>query len=77
MLAKVQSCAVIGLDAEPIFVEVDIATGLERITLVGLPDTAVRESGERVRAAITNSGFFFPQHRLTINLAPADLRKEG
>lgn len=77
MLAKVQSCAIIGLDAEPIFVEVDIATGLERVTLVGLPDTAVRESGERVRAAVTNSGFFFPQHRLTINLAPADLRKEG
>ncbi|HMN31417.1 MAG TPA: YifB family Mg chelatase-like AAA ATPase, partial [Caldilineaceae bacterium] len=57
--------------------EVDIATGLERMTLVGLPDTAVRESSERVRAAITNSGFFFPQHRLTVNLAPADLRKEG
>jgi len=77
MLAKVHSCAVIGLDAEPIHVEVDIASGLERVTLVGLPDTAVRESSERVRAAVTNSGFFFPQHRLTINLAPADLRKEG
>lgn len=77
MLAKVHSCAVIGLEAEPIHVEVDIASGLERITLVGLPDTAVRESSERVRAAVTNSGFFFPQHRLTINLAPADLRKEG
>ncbi|NJN82141.1 MAG: YifB family Mg chelatase-like AAA ATPase [Caldilineaceae bacterium] len=77
MLAKVHSCAVVGLDAEPIHVEVDIASGLERVTLVGLPDTAVRESGERVRAAVSNSGFFFPQHRLTINLAPADLRKEG
>ncbi len=77
MLAKVHSCAVVGLDAEPIHVEVDITTGLERITVVGLPDTAVRESSERVRAAITNSGFFFPQHRLTVNLAPADLRKEG
>ena len=77
MLAKVLSCAVIGLDAEPIHVEVDIASGLERTTMVGLPDAAVRESGERVRAAISNSGFFFPQHRLTINLAPADLRKEG
>lgn len=77
MLAKVHSCAVVGLDAEPIYVEVDIASGLERVTLVGLPDTAVRESSERVRAAVTNSGFFFPQHRLTINLAPADLRKEG
>lgn len=77
MLAKVHSCAVVGLDAEPIHVEVDIASGLERVTLVGLPDAAVRESSERVRAAVTNSGFFFPQHRLTINLAPADLRKEG
>lgn len=77
MLAKVHSCAVVGLDAEPIDIEVDIASGLERVTLVGLPDAAVRESGERVRAALSNSGFFFPQHRLTINLAPADLRKEG
>ncbi|MEZ4706735.1 MAG: YifB family Mg chelatase-like AAA ATPase [Caldilineaceae bacterium] len=77
MLANVHSCAVIGLDAEPIQVEVDIASGLERVTIVGLPDAAVRESIERVRSAITNSGFFFPQHRLTINLAPADLRKEG
>jgi magnesium chelatase family protein len=77
VLAKVQSCAVVGLDAEPVHVEVDIATGLERVTLVGLPDAAVRESSERVRAAVTNSGYFFPQHRLTINLAPADLRKEG
>ena len=77
MLATVLSCAVIGLDAELVRVEVDIATGLERVTLVGLPDAAVRESSERVRAAITNSGFYFPSHRLTINLAPADLRKEG
>ncbi len=77
MLATVHSCAVVGLDAAPIHVEVDIASGLEKTTVVGLPDAAVRESGERVRAAVTNSGFFFPQHRLTINLAPADVRKEG
>ncbi len=77
MLATVHSCAVVGLDAAPIHVEVDISSGLERTTVVGLPDAAVRESGERVRAAVTNSGFFFPQHRLTINLAPADVRKEG
>lgn len=77
MLAQVHSCAVIGLDAQTVHVEVDIANGLEKVTLVGLPDTAVRESSERVRAAITNSGFFYPQHRLTVNLAPADLRKEG
>jgi magnesium chelatase family protein len=77
MLAKIQSCAVVGLEAAPVQVEVDIAHGLERLTLVGLPDAAVRESGERVRSAITNSGFYFPQHRLTVNLAPADVRKEG
>jgi magnesium chelatase family protein len=77
VLAKTLSCAVIGLDVELVQVEVDIAYGLERVTLVGLPDTAVRESSERVRAAITNSRLAFPSHRLTINLAPADLRKEG
>ncbi len=77
MLAKVLSCAVVGLDAFPIHVEVDITAGLEKVTLVGLPDAAVRESGERVRSAITNSGFYYPAHRLTVNLAPADLRKEG
>ena len=77
MLAQVQSCAVVGLDAEPVRVEIDIASGLEKVTMVGLPDAAVRESSERVRAAVSNSGYFFPQHRLTINLAPADLRKEG
>ncbi len=77
MLAKVRSCAIVGLDAEQIEVEVDITNGLERLTVVGLPSAAVRESGERVRSAIANSGFFFPQHRLTVNLAPADLRKEG
>lgn len=77
MLAKVESCAVVGLEAAPVQVEVDITSGLERLTLVGLPDAAVRESGERVRSAIGNSGFVFPQHRLTVNLAPADIRKEG
>ena len=77
MLAKVQSCAIVGLDAEQIEVEVDITSGLERLTVVGLPNAAVRESGERVRSAIANSGFLFPQHRLTVNLAPAHLRKEG
>jgi magnesium chelatase family protein len=77
MLATVSSCAIIGLDAEPVQVEVDITSGLEKLTVVGLPDAAVRESGERVRSAITNSGFVYPQHRLTVNLAPADVRKEG
>ncbi len=77
MLATVHSGALVGLEAQPVHVEIDIASGLERVTLVGLPDTAVRESSERVRAAISNSGYRYPAHRLTINLAPADLRKEG
>ena len=77
MLAKVTSCAVVGLEAVPIEVEVDAGRGLPSITIVGLPDTAIQESRERVRAAIRNTGLRFPDGRLTINLAPADLRKEG
>ncbi len=77
MLAQVTSCAVVGLEGAPIQVEVDISRGLPSWTLVGLPDAAVREAGERVRSAIRNSGLKFPEGRLTINLAPADLRKEG
>jgi magnesium chelatase family protein len=77
MLAQTTSCAVIGLEGALIDVEVDISRGLPSWTLVGLPDAAVRESGERVRSAIKNTGLNFPQARLTINLAPADLRKEG
>jgi len=77
MLAKVHSCAIVGLDGEIVEVEVDIAQGLPAFTIVGLPDTAVQEAKERVRSAIRNSGFNFPQRRITVNLAPADLRKEG
>ena len=78
MLAKIHSAAVIGLEAEPVDVEVDVGRGMVSLTLVGLPDAAVRESGERMRAAIRNSGCKFPyDQRITINLAPADLRKEG
>ena len=77
MLAKVNSCAVIGLDANPVEVEVDTARGLFSLTVVGLPDAAVQESRERVRAAIVNSGFWFPSKRLTVNLAPASIRKTG
>lgn len=77
MLAKVASCAVVGLDGVRIEVEVDISPGLPSLTIVGLPDTAVQESRERVRAAIKNSGCEFPTKRITVNLAPADLRKEG
>ncbi len=77
MLAKVFSCAVVGLEGAVVEVEVDISRGLPSFTIVGLPDTAVQESRERVRAAIKNSSLQFPGTRLTVNLAPADLRKEG
>jgi magnesium chelatase family protein len=77
MLAKVASCAVVGLDGALVEVEVDISPGLPSFVIVGLPDTAVQEARERVRAAIRNSGYTFPMKRITVNLAPADLRKEG
>ncbi|MER2599486.1 MAG: YifB family Mg chelatase-like AAA ATPase [Caldilineales bacterium] len=78
MLAKVLSCSVIGLEGTPIEVEVDIYdSALPSIVLVGLPDAAVKESTERVRAALFNSALYYPRGRVTINLAPADLRKVG
>ena len=78
MLAKVMSCAIVGLDAELVEVEVDIIRGQPSFNLVGLPDAAVRESRDRVHSAIKNSGLKFPSSkRITVNLAPADLRKEG
>jgi magnesium chelatase family protein len=77
MLAKVRSCAVIGLEGVLVEVEVDIAAGLPAFSVVGLGDAAVQESRERVRAAVKNAGFTFPLKRLTVNLAPADLRKAG
>lgn len=78
MLAKVHSSAVAGLDAVLITVEVDVSSqGLPSFTIVGLPDKAVEEAKERVRTALKNSGFDFPDHRITVNLAPADLPKEG
>ena len=77
MLAKVQSCAVIGLEGALVEVEVDLSNGLAAFTIVGLPDAAVNEAKERVRSAIKNSGGLFPYKRITANLAPADIRKEG
>ena len=80
MLAKIGSAAVLGLDAQPVAVEVDVRRSGQAgiMMIVGLPDAAVRESGERVRAAIRNSGLNFPgNQRITVNLAPADVRKEG
>ncbi len=77
MLARVFSCAIIGLDGVVVEVEVDIGRGLPGITIVGLPDTAVQESRERVQSAIKNAGFPFPRKRIVVNMAPASVRKEG
>ncbi len=77
MLARVYSCAVIGLDGVVVEVEVDIGQGLPAIIIVGLPDAAVQESRERVQSAIRNAGFIPPRKRITVNLAPASVRKEG
>ena len=77
MLAKVKTAAVVGLEAQEVEVEVYISSGLPSMTIVGLPDTAVQEARERVRAAIKNSGCQFPTRRVTVNLAPADLKKAG
>ena len=77
MLATLRSAAVFGVEAYPVHVEVDVAFGLPQFSMVGLPDATVRESRDRVRSAIRNSGFEFPHHRITVNLAPADVRKAG
>lgn len=77
MIAKVTTASVVGLDAEIVEVEADIANGLPNTIIVGLPDTAVQESRERVRSAIKNSEFSYPQTRVSVNLAPADLPKNG
>ena len=77
MLARVRSGALRGIDAIVVDVEVDVASGLPHTTTVGLPDGAVREAVDRIRAAVRNSGFEYPQRRITVNLAPAGVRKEG
>lgn len=77
MLARVWSSAIIGVNAVKVGVEVDVAAGLPKTIIVGLPDTAVQESKERVKAAIKNAGFAVPARKIVINLTPADLRKEG
>ena len=77
MLASLRTAAVFGIEACPVHVEVDVSFGFPGFTMVGLPDASVRESRDRVRAAIRNSGFEFPAHRITVNLAPADVRKAG
>lgn len=77
MLARLTAAAVFGVDALPVSVEVDVSPGLPGVTMVGLPDATVRESRDRVRSAIRNSGFPFPSDRVTVSLAPADVRKVG
>lgn len=77
MIARIHSASYQGIDASPVEVEVDVSLGLPRLAVVGLPDQAVKESKERVRAAIKNSGYPFPSRKITINLAPADVKKEG
>lgn len=77
MYGKLYSACVHGVEGQLIEVEIDIVNGLPQMAIVGLPDSAIRESMERVRAAIKNCGFAFPMERITVNLAPADLRKEG
>ena len=77
MLARVFSCTVLGIEGIPLEVEVDISDGLPSFDIIGLPAASVREARERVRAALRNSGFKFPYRRITVNLAPADLKKEG
>ena len=77
MLAKVNSAALYGIDALRVEVEIDIAAGLPQLATVGLPEGAVRESKDRIRAALKNCGYSFPAKKITINLAPADIKKEG
>ena len=77
MLARVFSCAINGLDGVVVEVEVDTGQGLPAIIIVGLPGKAVQESRDRVQMAIKNAGLIFPRKRITVNLAPASVRKEG
>ncbi len=77
MLASIQSCGLSGIDGFSVTAEINLASGMPMFEIVGLPDASVKESRERVRAALKNSGFDFPNGRITVNLAPADLRKEG
>jgi len=77
MFVKVISMSVIGMESHPVFVEVDTSQGLPQFATVGLPDASVKESRDRIKAAIKNSGYRFPRSHVTVNLAPADIKKEG
>ena len=76
MLSKVFSFGLLGIEAYPIEIEVDVSRGLPAVTLVGLADTSIRESKERVKTAIRNSGFDWPSERITVSLAPSGIKKE-
>ncbi|MDD3350091.1 MAG: magnesium chelatase domain-containing protein, partial [Eubacteriales bacterium] len=77
MYAKVVTGSLCGMEAETVIVETDLSAGLPNITIVGLPDASVREAKERIRTAVINGGFSFPMKRITVNLSPADTKKEG
>ncbi|MEO1182019.1 MAG: magnesium chelatase domain-containing protein, partial [Cyanobacteria bacterium J06636_28] len=77
MLARIWSASLVGIDALKVGVEVDLSGGLPGVVVVGLPDTSVQESRERVKAALKNAGFPFPMRKVVVNLTPADVRKEG
>ena len=77
MMSRIASFALMGIDALPIDVEVDISNGRFNFAVVGLPDAGLKESRERIQSAIQNSGFYFPDTRTVVNLAPADIKKEG
>ncbi len=77
MFVKISSMSIIGMESYPVFVEVDISQGLPQFNTVGLPDASVKESRDRIKAAIKNSGYRFPRSHVTVNLAPADIKKEG
>ena len=74
---QVTSSTIVGIHALPITVETDISFGMRSFTIVGLPDTTVKESRDRIRAALKNTGCTFPRGRITVNLAPADIKKQG
>ena len=77
MYSKILTGSIVGIDAETVTVETDISSGLPNMTIVGLPDTSVREAKERIRSALRNAGYQFPPKRITVNLSPADSKKEG
>ena len=77
MIARVESYALFGLEGVPVTVEADISKGIPSFDMVGLPDAAVKESRERVKSAVKNSGLLFPNHKITVNYAPAYVKKEG